>query len=220
MLWLLLVALFCFSWADAQKCEVVNGIGFNYYCPMSAPYCTNMGIFNNTWWCRECASDCDCPINQFCSKNFVSGAIGSCLDFEQNGQSCLPLSNGQLQDPNFNTSLKCATVTPFNLTKIGPVGYVVDAPRSSICKNGECVVCSGGAACTGAEGLGEARTCNIEGKYAKLSRSYWNPPGFFTSPTSVFLVFIMLLLTIVLILVCVGVGLFCVSQRGRSYERV
>ena len=54
----------------------------------SEPYCRETSL--NTFGCVQCISECDCPLDAYCSR--APGQVGECRDWDLQGDSCRPLS--------------------------------------------------------------------------------------------------------------------------------
>lgn len=79
----------------------------------SFPYCVSTSLTDPTQGeCRQCLSECDCPLDQYCSRD--SGQEGMCVKFLQVGKPCLPYNNNELLDKDLNDDLKCAALFSTN----------------------------------------------------------------------------------------------------------
>jgi len=141
---------------------------FNPQCiDASHPYCVQTQQNPQTLFqCSQCISNCDCLLDEFCSK--AAGQVGSCVKFELNGQSCLPLTKSQLLDPTIDSSKKCAMLLGTDFLEINQEGVCVD----ETCRY--CGVNGGGmTSCGPTDGMQEERTCVYPGTLVNSHYAAW-----------------------------------------------
>jgi len=198
----------CFSVAFSQGCNSTYANGLSFTCPSaSQPYCvlTDSSDPNPQNWvysCVACLSQCDCPINQFCSSK--PGQVGTCQKFTQAGKSCLPLSNTQLTNPNITNSWKCAlTYTDSNNN------LFVDA--LGVCDNNKCQICTAFIqntfrTCNPGSGLQPERSCGFSNELSATHSLFWLQPNTYYFPTAtwwpIMFVFLIIILIIQLAICC------------------
>ncbi len=93
---------------NAQSCDVkyVNGLAPECISKKSTvPYC-RLDVYTSgaTPICGECLTDCDCDLGQYCSS--APETLGTCVAFKAAGRDCLPFTEAQLENSDFDASLK------------------------------------------------------------------------------------------------------------------
>ncbi|EGG18907.1 structural maintenance of chromosome protein [Cavenderia fasciculata] len=169
---LLLAFAALFATAAPQICSS------QYECD-SDQYCVN-------GYCAGCKSDCDCKGGQFCSFNTLDfGRYGTCQKFDVDGDDCIDLSLGSIQDERVDNSTKCA-VTYYDVRN--SVGNRMVVEKLGSCMSGKCRICdyaNDGSICT--TGKSGPRTCVFPGKTYTHHSAPWAPGAYFSNTVSVWL---------------------------------
>jgi len=160
---------------------------------LETPYCmqTSSNIFN----CAQCATDCDCPVGQYCSQNIWANKAGSCQSFQMEGQDCIAMNLTILMNTNIVDTYKCADVIRSGGQVVG-----LDGPRDSKnnfmpqCRDGVCRSCSPyqtlspratSLLCT--QGMQGPRRCVKPGHLVSEIAGMWYPSQYYEDPTRVWL---------------------------------
>eukprot|EP01113_Clastostelium_recurvatum_P047447 TRINITY_DN8460_c0_g1_i4.p1 TRINITY_DN8460_c0_g1~~TRINITY_DN8460_c0_g1_i4.p1 ORF type:complete len:313 (+),score=35.56 TRINITY_DN8460_c0_g1_i4:127-1065(+) len=164
-------------------------------CPVSQPYCRQLGVLHNVgqFRCRECMGDCGCPVGEYCSNGGIVNK-GYCRKFTVGGLKCLPYSSMQLVDLTIDSSLKCAVLVS------SEIGNNVTVDRQGICIQGMCRMCDASqpdATCTGAS-LGGPRVCIFPGIYSSFHARNWSPGLYYEDPSLVWFTLMFLFLVFIL----------------------
>eukprot|EP00029_Vermamoeba_vermiformis_P012079 TRINITY_DN6890_c0_g1_i1.p1 TRINITY_DN6890_c0_g1~~TRINITY_DN6890_c0_g1_i1.p1 ORF type:complete len:218 (-),score=39.92 TRINITY_DN6890_c0_g1_i1:44-697(-) len=170
-----------FSALNAQSCDVkyVNGLAPECISQKStAPYC-RLDVYTSgaTTICSECLTDCDCDVGQYCS--VAPETLGTCRAFSAAGRDCLPFTEAQLENSEFDASLKCAdlfTVSGANAS------LVID--HQGTCLSGVCQYCAefssatktrGFVSCVEGSGTNAPRECVWPGALIEPLEKAWQP---------------------------------------------
>jgi len=157
------------------------------------PYCIQ--VSSNVYSCAACASDCDCPVGQYCSQNIWAGKAGTCQTFQAEGQDCVSMNSTILMTTNIPDTYKCADVIRSGGQVVG-----LDGPSDNkgnfmaTCLDGICRACNPFNAlspeatyllCT--QGMQGPRRCMRPGNLVSEAASMWYPSQYYEDPTRVWL---------------------------------
>eukprot|EP01092_Planopodium_desertum_P000778 TRINITY_DN11170_c0_g1_i3.p1 TRINITY_DN11170_c0_g1~~TRINITY_DN11170_c0_g1_i3.p1 ORF type:complete len:233 (-),score=8.57 TRINITY_DN11170_c0_g1_i3:23-658(-) len=192
--------------AQCNDFEIILGGGplVSPNCPEDKPWCVPQANATLGVFCAECASDCDCPVAQYCSSDPNNFRV--CQEFSADGKDCLPYRNADLTDEDIPDTYKCAdiyTVTnPFTQT----TNIVVN--HAGNCVERKCHYCSADYPASNANScqgsLREARACVWPGKQKNALAVAWDPEVYKNDRVAVWLAIYVVLIVILIVLQIIG----------------
>jgi len=161
--------------------------------------------------CRP-GSNCDCPLDQYCSSSRYAGTVGQCKKFSKSGKTCLPMSYANYLNPNVSSDLKCVDTTS------GPNSATLYADFLGVCIEKTCRVCTplNGVYCTSSY-IGPSRVCIFPGEFETLHSASWAPGQYYESPVAVWCAIIFVLVVFILLITAAN---FVKEYRGGGYSRI
>jgi len=210
-----LIFAFLFSASWAVICDSANGANtFNPGCSDEVePYCVRVvsGPPSDVYECKQCISDCDCDTDQFCSEK--PGEIGTCVDFVQEGEDCLPLDSAALGSLAFPEALKCASLYSSS-------GSNLQINYRGQCIEGTCRWCdwtSNSVQCGGGAGMGKPRRCAHPGYWTSAHSANWANGEYYENPPAVWdaIIFVFFLIFLLGAVVLCLVGCSRVSSTAK-----
>ena len=208
---LIFVGLCVLATAFGKTCDPTKGANtFNPVCDdPEEPYCMQtVGGTTPTYECAMCASNCDCDVDEFCSSK--PGQIGTCVEFEPEGNDCRPLSGSQLANLDFSDEWKCAMTYSD--------GGVLRIDQAGVCIEQTCRYCDyrgngGMPGCAVDSGIQVERRCVYPGKLVSTHSAPWAQGSTYENPTdtwwAIFFTFF-----IILIIVQCATGLLQILRGG------
>jgi len=201
---------------EGKGCDVSTyASGLNPDCnDKGKPFCirTDQNPFTITpvYECVECLTNCDCKLNQFCSK--APGELGICKKFDHNGKYCRDLSDQQLLNTSYPSDWKCVMFyNDFNGTQ--------RINQKGACFEQKCRYCaySGGnngiSSCSSTSGIKQARVCIYPGKQASRYGLQWQPPIYYQNPRNVWWAVFFCLLIIIFVIEIITL---CITKNGKG----